>query len=64
MSEDNPNTPPCGKYNVNIDRETLINICIKKWVLEWCGKYHPEAFEEAEKFIREILEKENLDKKP
>ena len=36
------------KYTVNIDPEDLINIYIKQWVLEWCKKYHPEAFEEAE----------------
>ena len=35
------------KYTVNIDPEDLINIYIKQWVLEWCKKYHPEAFEEA-----------------
>ena len=44
------------KYTVNIDPEDLINIYIKQWVLEWCKKYHPEAFEEAEKFIREQMD--------
>ena len=44
------------KYTVNIDPEDLINIYVKQWVLEWCKKYHPEAFEEAEKFIREQMD--------
>ena len=42
-------------YTVNIDPEDLINIYVKQWVLEWCKKYHPEAFKEAEKFVREIM---------
>ncbi len=42
-------------YTVNIDPEDLINIYVKQWVLEWCKKYHPEAFKEAEKFVREFL---------
>ena len=52
---DNPNIPPCGKYKVNVDQETMINIWTKEWVLKWCKKYHPEAFEEAEKFIKDSL---------
>ena len=55
---DNPNIPPCGKYKVNVDRETMINTWTKEWVLKWCKKYHPEAFEEAEKFIRENIKED------
>jgi len=42
-------------YTINIDPEDLISIHVKEWVLEWCRKYHPEAFEEAEIFVREII---------
>lgn len=54
MSGSNPNTPFCGNYTVNIDKEDLINIYVRKWVLKWCKEYHPEAFEKADKFIRGI----------
>jgi len=55
----NPNVPPCGNYTVNIGKEALIDIYVRKWVLKWCEKYHPEAFEEAEKFIKEALEEDS-----
>jgi predicted transcriptional regulator len=47
------------KYSINIDTEDLVNIYVKQWVLEWCKKYHPEAFVEAEKFVRDFMEKDN-----
>jgi len=56
MSENNPNIPPCGKYSVNISKEDLIDIYVRKWVLKWCKEYHPEAFKEAEKFIRDLMD--------
>ena len=46
------------KYELNISDEDLINTYVKDWVLLWCEKYHPEAFEEAENFIRPIVEKD------
>ena len=49
MSDEFPN------YTINIDPEDLISIHVKEWVLEWCKKYHPEAFKEAEIFVREII---------
>ena len=58
MSEDNPNMPPCGKYALNINKEDLVNICIKKWVLEWCEKHHPEVFIEAEERVKKMLDTE------
>ena len=58
---DNPNIPPCGKYTVNIETEDLVGIYVRKWVLKWCKKYHPEAFVEAEKFIRDNLEGDDED---
>lgn len=42
-----------NKYQINISKEELIPIYVKNWVLEWCKKYHPEAFTEAEAFVRE-----------
>ena len=46
------------KYELNISDEDLINTYVKDWVLLWCEKYHPEAFEEAENFNRPIVEKD------
>ena len=57
--DNNPNIPFCGNYTVNMDRESLINIYVDKWILKWCKKYHPEAFEEANKFIRKLLDEDN-----
>ena len=46
-------------YSVNIDKEDLIQIHVREWVFEWCKKYHPEAFEEAEQFIRKEMDEDN-----
>ena len=46
-------------YSVNIDKEDLIQIYVRQWVFEWCEKYHPEAFEEAEKFVRKEMNEHN-----
>ena len=56
MNDDDPNKG-CGQYTVNFDQSDLINIYIRQWVLQWCKKYHPEAFVEAEKYIRSKLKK-------
>ena len=48
-----------NKYQINITKEELIPIYVKNWVLEWCKKYHPEAFEEAEKYVKELIKNEN-----
>ena len=58
MTDGNPNKD-CNGYSVNIDAEDLINIYVRKWVLKWCQQYHPEAFEEAEKFIRNLHNENN-----
>lgn len=50
------------KYTINVDPEDLVNVYVKQWVLEWCKKYHPEAFDSAEKFVRDMI-KENGNKK-
>ena len=55
--KDKPNTE-CGDFRVNISKEDLSASLVKDWVLEWCIKYHPEALEEAEKFIKENLDKQ------
>lgn len=44
-------------YELDISEEDVINVYVKQWVLEWCKKYHPEAFEEARKFIEKELQK-------
>ena len=46
-------------YSVNIDKEDLIQIYVRQWVFEWCKKYHPEAFKEAEKFIKKEIDEDN-----
>lgn len=51
----NPNSG-CGDYKINFSKSDLINIYVKEWVLEWCKKYHPEAFVEAEKFVKKSLD--------
>ena len=51
----NPNSG-CGDYKINFSKSELINIYVKEWVVEWCKKYHPEAFVEAEKFVKKSLD--------
>ena len=53
--EDNPNSD-CGDYTINFSKSDLINIYVKEWVFKWCKKYHPEAFVEAEKFVKDSLD--------
>ena len=55
MDEDNPNKE-CHSYTVNFTKSDLINIYVKEWVLRWFKKYHPEAFEEALKFVKNALD--------
>lgn len=52
--KDSPNDG-CGDYSVNFSQSDLINIYVKEWVLKWCKKEHPEAFYEAEKYIKNKL---------
>ena len=54
----NPNKN-CNNYSVNIKEEDLIQIYVRRWVLKWCEKYHPETFDEAEKFIRNLYNENN-----
>ena len=54
MVLNNPNKG-YGNYAVNIRKESLMQIYVDKWVLKWCKKYHPEAFTEANKFIKGLL---------
>ena len=54
--KDKPNSE-CGNFRINVDRKDQINSLVKEWVIEWCKKYHPEAFKEAKKFIKQNLDK-------
>jgi len=47
------------EYSIDIEEEDYINIYVKQWVLEWCKKYHPEAFKEASQFVKELIKNEN-----
>lgn len=51
----NPNSG-CGDYKINFSKSDLINIYVKEWVFKWCKEYHPEAFVEAEKFVKNSLD--------
>lgn len=44
-----------NKYQINYNKEDIIGCYVRQWVLEWCKKYHPEAFVEAKKFVEEYL---------
>lgn len=44
-----------NKYSLDVTKEEIIKIYIKEWVLQWCEKYHPEAFEKAKRFMEENL---------
>jgi|TARA_B110000495_G_C23037996_1_gene620790 hypothetical protein len=46
------------QYSIDIEEEDYINIYVKQWVLEWCKKYHPEAFKEADQFVKELIKNE------
>ena len=45
-----------NKFTVDFDKEDVIQIAIKQWVLDWCKKHNPEVFERAEIYIRKIAE--------
>ena len=47
------------KYKINYTKEDLVGCYVREWVMEWVKKYHPEAFEEAEKFVKENLKNED-----
>ena len=51
---------PSEQY-VDIEQASLINIWTNKWVLEWCKKYHPEAFIEAKNFIEDYLKDSRME---
>ena len=53
--KDKPNSE-CGNYRININKEELVASLVKEWVLEWCKKYHPEAFKEAHSFVNERID--------
>ena len=50
MSKETPS------YTVNMSRQSLIDIYVRQWVLRWCKKHHPEAFEEAEEYVKKFIE--------
>jgi hypothetical protein len=46
------------KHNVDYTEEDVIGYYVRQWVMEWVSKYHPEAFKEAEKFVKDYLKNE------
>ena len=47
-----------NKYSINYTKEDIIGCHVREWVMQWVKKYHPEAFTEAEKFVRDFLKNE------
>ena len=48
-----------GKYTVNYDIDSLVEMYKKRWLLEWVKDNHPEKIIEAERIIRSLLEEED-----
>ena len=40
-------------YTIDIDQELLRKTYLKEWVLLWCEKYHPEAFIQGDRFLKD-----------
>jgi len=45
-------------YTIDFDKNLCVERWVDQWVLCWCKKYHPEAFEEAKKFIEDIVDED------
>ncbi len=43
-------------YTLDIKDEEYIEIYIQRYVLEWCKKYHPKVFDQAELFAKENID--------
>ena len=41
------------KVKINYTKEDLIKCYVNQWVMCWVKRYHPEAFDEARKFVEE-----------
>lgn len=52
------NTKQENKYSIHYTKDDLVGYYVRSWVMEWVKKYHPEAFTEAEKFVRDFLKNE------
>jgi hypothetical protein len=39
------------KYSIDLDPALAKERAVEQWVLRWSKKYHPEAWEEARKFV-------------
>tara|TARA_B100001094_G_scaffold317091_1_gene359083 strand:- start:1082 stop:1255 length:174 start_codon:yes stop_codon:yes gene_type:complete len=46
------------KIKIDYTKEDLIQYYVNKWVFNWVKRYHPEAFDEARKFVEENLDNE------
>ena len=46
-------------YTINFDEKLCVERWADQWVLRWCKKYHPEAFTEGEKYVRDLIKNEN-----
>jgi hypothetical protein len=44
------------KYSINFSREDIVTFHVNQWIMQWVRRYHPEAFDEAKKFVEEHLD--------
>ena len=52
----NPNRPTVsGNYNVNISKEDLIEVCIKKCIIRLVKERHPELYKEAKAIVEDCF---------
>lgn len=54
----NKRSEEIGKYTVNIDKEDLISLYARKWVLKWCRENRPDLFDEGRTFVKGLLNEE------
>jgi len=48
-----------GKYTIDIDQKLLRKTYLKEWVLLWCEKYHPEAYIQGDRFLKDNFDSIN-----
>lgn len=51
MKRNKIHTP--GNYTIDIDQKLLRKSYLKEWVLLWCEKYHPEAYIQGDRYLKE-----------
>ena len=52
----NSHTMEVKKYSINFSREDIVTFHVNQWIMQWVRRYHPEAFDEAKKFVEKHLD--------